>query len=94
MAIGKTARLAMLLVLVSGCSSYSSNFSCGDSKGATCMSMDKVDSLISSGEIELYTENSRKCRGRKCRVYSRNEQIKELKTTPITKDEIYFKEQK
>lgn len=90
MAIGKTARLAMLLVLVSSCSSYSSNFSCGDSKGANCLPMDRVDSMISSGEIELYTNGVGRCRGRNCHGSSKNEELKELKAAPLNKDEIYF----
>lgn len=54
-------------IAISGCSTYGSSFGCGNSKGATCMPMDKVDRLIKSGEIERYTKTKNaKCRGRNC----------------------------
>jgi hypothetical protein len=57
------------LLLLSGCSSgYGTSFACGDSKGANCMPMDKVDRLIASGEIERYTkEKQETCRGSRCK---------------------------
>jgi len=57
------------LLLLSGCSSgYGTSFACGDSKGANCMPMDKVDRLIASGEIERYTkEKEETCRGSRCK---------------------------
>jgi hypothetical protein len=60
---------ALLVLNVSGCSTYGSSFSCGDSRGATCLPMDKVDQLINSGAIETYTndlaKNKKHC-GAKC----------------------------
>lgn len=94
MQIGKIARVTALLVLISGCSSYSSNFSCGDSRGANCMPMDKVDLLISSGEIEVYTLGNGKCRGKHCHDSIKDEELKELKAPSLQGNKIYFKEQK
>lgn len=92
METGKIIQLLAMVLLVSGCSSYSSNFACGDSKGATCMPMDKIDRMISSGEIELYT--AQKCKGRGCKARDKAATIDKLKTTSLTEDEIYFKEGK
>jgi uncharacterized protein YceK len=45
-----------MMILLSGCSSYKSSFNCGDAKGAYCASMDYVDQMINSGEIESFNE--------------------------------------
>jgi hypothetical protein len=45
-----------LLLLISGCATYKSSFNCGDAKGAYCASMDHVDQMINSGEIENFNE--------------------------------------
>jgi len=45
-----------LLLILSGCSTYKSSFNCGDAKGAYCASMDRVDRMINSGEIERFNE--------------------------------------
>lgn len=59
--------IAMLLPLLTSCATYKSEFSCGDAKGASCRSMDNVGLMIKSGEIDRFTDASRKkCRGRKC----------------------------
>jgi len=47
------------MMLLSSCSSYKSSFSCGDAAGVHCTSMDCVDRLISSGEIEQYHNKAR-----------------------------------
>ncbi len=61
--------LALLASLIlSGCSTYNTKFACGDARGANCMSMDRVDRMISNGLIEEYTEQKQKCRGRKCKA--------------------------
>lgn len=58
----------IVLMLLSSCSTYNSHFGCGKSRGADCMPMDKVDRLISSGEIEIYTASpSKKCSGLMCK---------------------------
>ena len=66
-----TCKFKMMLVtlfLISGCSSYGSSFSCGDSRGANCMPMDRVDKLIASGEIERFTnEKTANCKGFSCK---------------------------
>lgn len=46
-----------IVVLLSGCSTYSNQFSCSDAKGAYCLSMEKVDRLIASGEIDRFNED-------------------------------------
>lgn len=45
-----------LLTSLSGCATYKSSFSCSDAKGAYCVSMDRVDQMIDSGEIESFNE--------------------------------------
>ena len=45
-----------LLTLLSGCATYKSSFNCGDARGAYCASMDHVDQMINSGEIENFNE--------------------------------------
>lgn len=64
---GKLA-IAVLLPLLTSCATYSSSFSCGDARGANCTSMDKVDAMIASGEIERFNEEKKTCRGRKCKA--------------------------
>ena len=44
------------LVALSGCATYKSSFNCGDAKGVYCASMDRVDRMINSGEIERFNE--------------------------------------
>ena len=48
----KAVSLLLTSIVLSGCSTYSSSFSCGDARGANCMSMDRVDRMIANGEIE------------------------------------------
>lgn len=48
-----------LLVTLSACSTYKSSFNCGDAQGAYCVSMDWVDQMIKSGEIERFNEQQR-----------------------------------
>lgn len=67
--LSKTLLMTGILMLMSGCNAYRSSFSCGDAKGAECLSMDRVDRMISSGEIERFNEaycQGGKCRGGKC----------------------------
>ena len=59
--------IVILLPLLTSCATYNSNFACGDARGANCTSMDKVDRMISSGEIERFNESRKKCRGRNCK---------------------------
>jgi hypothetical protein len=47
---------SVLLLTLSGCATYKSSFNCGDAKGAYCASMDRVDQMINSGEIERFNE--------------------------------------
>lgn len=53
---------SILSLALSGCGTYRSSFNCGDSKGAYCASMDRVDQMISSGEIERFNEQRQKKR--------------------------------
>lgn len=59
--------IVMLLPLLTSCATYNSSFACGDAKGANCTSMDRVDRMIASGEIERFNEVGGKCRGRRCK---------------------------
>lgn len=55
--IGKTTfSLLPLLILLSSCVSYKSTFGCPDANGARCMPIDKIDKMITSGEIERFSE--------------------------------------
>lgn len=69
----------MIMILASsslvGCKTYSSSFACGDAKGAKCVSMDRVDRMITSGEIERFNEE-RNCSGGGCKY--KNKRDKEL----------------
>ena len=78
--------------LVSSCSMYSSSFSCGDAKGANCMSMDKVDRMIANGEIEEYTAPKQKnCRGSKCRKQVVSLSDEELRANvPVSSSVTYY----
>jgi hypothetical protein len=62
----KAVSLLLTSIVLSGCSTYSSSFSCGDAGGANCMSMDRVDRMIANGEIENLHSKKKNCRGRKC----------------------------
>ncbi|MGC0372188.1 MAG: hypothetical protein DGJ47_000895 [Rickettsiaceae bacterium] len=46
--------LVLCSLSITSCAIYKSSFNCGDAEGARCISMDKVDSMIDSGEIEKY----------------------------------------
>ena len=61
--------------ILSGCSTYSNSFACGDAKGAACMSIDKVDRMIASGEIEDYVSGKKRCRGRACRKQQQDDPV-------------------
>jgi hypothetical protein len=65
----RTLILPMLIMLLSGmltgCSNYSSSFSCPDASGLNCMPVSLVDRQIDSGEIERVGRKL-KCRGGKC----------------------------
>lgn len=67
----RIAAIVLLMIVPSilgGCKTYNNAFSCGDATGAKCMSMDNVDRMITSGEIERFNEarNKSNCRGRSC----------------------------
>lgn len=56
----KIIMLAAVVVLLSSCTGYKSSFGCPSSKGANCMPMDMVDSMISNGQIEEFNEKYKK----------------------------------
>ena len=64
--IKRKLAIALLLPVLTSCATYNSSFSCGDARGANCMSMDRVDRMIASGEIENLHSKKKNCRGRKC----------------------------
>jgi hypothetical protein len=64
-------RLALICMLffITNCSSvYNSKFTCRDAKGMHCVMINKVDKLITSGEIEeIYQDEcNKKCSNNKC----------------------------
>ena len=48
--------MLITFLTLGGCSTYKSTFNCGDARGAYCSSMEQVDQMINSGEIERYNE--------------------------------------
>lgn len=72
--------LTVLVLTLSGCSTYGSSFACGDARGAKCRPMDEIDQLISSGAIETYTKvrDGSKCRGVVCQDTTRLEDVRVL----------------
>lgn len=45
-----------LVMSLTACSTYKTSFNCGEAQGAYCRSMDHVDQMINSGEIERFNE--------------------------------------
>jgi hypothetical protein len=98
MVIGKN-KLLLVLVLglaasLSGCASspYRSEFICSDSRGAACMPMDRVDKLIASGEIELFTKDVKKCRGRACKnkMNHQSDELPTINKTQVIDEQIKY----
>ena len=77
----RAASLLLISIVLSGCSTYSSSFSCGDARGANCMSMDRVDRMIANGEIENFTDKKKNCRGRKCKESQKHDILLQPLTT-------------
>jgi hypothetical protein len=59
--------IALLATFLTSCTTYKSGFACDSAKGMACTSMDKVDRMIASGEIDRFNEPRKKCRGRGCK---------------------------
>lgn len=47
----------LVIPILSSCSTYSANFTCGDASGASCYTMDSVDKMITTGEIEQFNKS-------------------------------------
>lgn len=45
--------IVTILLLISGCSTYSNKWKCSDARGLHCKMLSEVDEQINSGEIEL-----------------------------------------
>ena len=82
----KTAALLLTGIFLSGCSTYSSSFTCGDARGANCMSMDRVDRMIASGEIENINSQKKNCRGRKCTESEKHDTLLQPKAKAVVSD--------
>ena len=82
----KAVSLLLTSIVLSGCSTYSSSFSCGDARGANCMSMDRVDRMIANGEIENFTDKKKNCRGRKCKESQKNDVLLQPMTKAVVSD--------
>lgn len=70
--------IAIVLPLLTSCSTYSSGFACGDAKGVACTPMERIDQLISSGEIEAYVDKKKKCRGKTCRNIEKSDDLQRV----------------
>ncbi len=86
--IVKYRAISILLtsIVLTGCSTYSSSFSCGDARGANCMSMDRVDRMIANGEIENFNEKKKNCRGRKCKESQKHDALLQPMTKATVSD--------
>jgi hypothetical protein len=59
--------LLVIVITLSGCSTYPSRFRCGDAKGLGCTMLSEVDRQIDTGEIErIYEEFPPNCQGTTC----------------------------
>lgn len=58
-------KVCLVLLLVSGCSTYPSKFKCGDARGLGCTMLSEIDRQIDSGEIEEVYQD-KKCKGSSC----------------------------
>lgn len=72
--VKKIIILWIMSICTTSCAIYKSSFNCGEAKGARCLSMDIVDVMIDSGEIEKY--HKKVCKKNKC--YETNEDTPEL----------------
>ena len=79
--IKRKLAIAFLLPVLTSCATYNSSFSCGDARGANCMSMDRVDRMIANGEIENFTDKKKNCRGRKCKESQKHDILLQPLTT-------------
>ena len=82
----KAVSLLLTSIVLSGCSTYSSSFSCGDARGANCMSMDRVDRMIANGEIENLHSKKKNCRGRKCTESEKHDALLQPMTKAAVSD--------
>jgi len=74
-------------VCISGCSTYPSKFKCGNAQGLGCTMLSEIDRQITSGQIEeAYKDNKKRCRGRSCYSYLKEEiNVPKLKAGHNTK---------
>ncbi len=84
--IKRKLTIAILLPLLTSCATYNSSFSCGDARGANCMSMDRVDRMIANGEIETFTDKKKNCRGRKCNESQKHDTLLKPMTKAVVSD--------
>ena len=82
----KAVSLLLTSIVLSGCSTYSSSLSCGDARGANCMSMDRVDRMIANGEIENLHSKKKNCRGRKCTESEKHDALLQPMTKAAVSD--------
>ncbi|MBP7189649.1 MAG: hypothetical protein KA998_00165 [Rickettsiaceae bacterium] len=96
--IGKVFLLVIMQSFMTACSSYHSSFSCPEARGGRCLPIDKIDSLISSGEIEEIIGIDDECFKGKCSLRKKRKLITQKREFPIIKDQeqeknIYFPEE-
>ena len=58
--------ISLCCLLLSSCSTYSSKFSCADSRGLPCEMLRSVDRQIDSGEIDKVYKAQ--CKGSRCKT--------------------------
>lgn len=85
--------MLIILSMVSSCTVYSTGFNCPDSKGARCVMLSQVDSMVDSGEIEtVYL--SKRCRGVECKKMMNVPKQKlsnahKVKLEPLEESDVY-----
>lgn len=71
--------MLLVVVSISGCSTYSSHFGCPDARGLNCMPVSVVNEQIDSGKIESVTNHKKKCKGGRCGAQNQDDIKPELK---------------
>ena len=72
--------MMLLLPLFTSCTTYNSGFGCADAKGVPCTPMEKVDQLISSGEIDAVASKKKRCWGKHCTTEQEGDVLKNALT--------------
>lgn len=73
--------ISLCCLLLSSCSTYSTKFSCADSRGLPCEMLRSVDKKIDSGEIDKVYKAD--CKGSKCTALALQDEVVRPQNGPI-----------